>query len=109
MKFFGRINDGLDEGEGGDGITGFGPFKDLGSNITLDEDVISGEPNSPPVMTLNISVPDTADQATEGVQIQVIYYETSGIEFILGGEPCVDDPHLSDDAPRVRDRGLHER
>ena len=28
------------------------------------------------------------------VQLQVIYYETSGFEFILGGETCVDDPHL---------------
>ncbi len=98
VKFFGRIDDGLaaDTG-GGDDVTGFGPFQDLGSNITLDEDVISGEPDSPPVMTLNISVPDSAG-ANQGVQIQVIYYETSGIEFILGGEPCVDDPHLSDDA-----------
>ena len=97
MKFFGRVDDGVAGITDGDGIEGFGPFKNLGSNITLDEDVISGEPNSPPVMTLNISVPDTAG-ANEGVQIQVIYYETSGIEFILGGEPCVDDPHLSDDA-----------
>ena len=97
VKFFGRVDDGVAGITDGDGITGFGPFKNLGSNITLDEDVISGEPNSPPVMTLNISVPDTAG-ANEGVQIQVIYYETSGIEFILGGEPCVDDPHLSDDA-----------
>ena len=39
-------------------IGGFGPFKDIGANISLDEDVISGEPNEPPVMTLNISVPD---------------------------------------------------
>ena len=39
-------------------INGYGPFKDIGSNIVLDEDVISGEPDSPPVMTLNISVPD---------------------------------------------------
>ena len=91
VKFFGRIN------PGGGGADNYGPFEDLGSNITLDEDVISGEPNSPPVMTLNISVPDAQDAA---VQIQVIYYETSGIEFILGGESCVDDPHLETD-PRL--------
>ena len=95
MKFFGRVDDGVDGTTDGDGIEGFGPFRDLSAFITLDEDVISGEPNSPPLMTLNISVPDTAE-ADEGVQIQVIYYETSGIEFILGGEPCVDDPHLKD-------------
>ena len=88
VKFFGRINPGDASGVAGT----YGPFKDIGSNVSLDEDVISGEPNSPPVMTLNISVPDAANAA---VQIQVIYYETSGIEFILGGERCVDDPHLS--------------
>ena len=87
VKFFGRINPGDAPGVAGT----YGPFKDIGSNVSLDEDVISGEPNSPPVMTLNISVPDAANAA---VQIQVIYYETSGIEFILGGERCVDDPHL---------------
>ena len=90
VKFFGRVNDGLDAGApGGDDVTGFGPFKDIGSNIVLDEDVISGEPDSPPVMTLNISVPDAAPAA---VEIQVIYYETSGIEYILGGEVCEEDP-----------------
>ena len=82
VKFFGRINP-------GGTAAGYGPFQDLGSNIVLDEDVISGEPDSPPVMTLNISVPD-ADNAA--VQIQVIYYETSGIEYILGGELCEEDP-----------------
>ena len=101
VKFFGRVNDGM-PAPGGDDVNGFGPFKDIGSNIVLDEDVISGEPNSPPVMTLNISVPDAPGAA---VQIQVIYYETSGIEFILGGEPCVDDPHLDPMKPsRVRDK-----
>ena len=64
-------------------------------------------------MTLNISVPDAAGAA---VQIQVIYYETSGIEFILGGERvCVDDPTphgTENDAVQERefaDGGLHER
>ena len=90
VKFFGRVNDGLAVGApGGDDVAGFGPFKDIGSNIVLDEDVISGEPDSPPVMTLNISVPDATDAA---VEIQVIYYETSGIEYILGGEVCEEDP-----------------
>ena len=86
VKFFGRVN------PGGGTDPEYGPFGDIGANISLDEDVISGEPNEPPVMTLNISVPD-ADNAA--VQLQVIYYETSGIEFILGGETCVDDPHIS--------------
>ena len=77
---------------GGDEINGFGPFKNIGSNISLDEDVISGEPNEPPVMTLNISVPDGASGSSGEVQIQVIYYETSGIEYIQGGEKCYPDP-----------------
>ena len=91
VKFFGRVHDGLDETEGGDGIAGFGPFRDIGAYVSLDEDVISGEEDTPPVMTLNISVPDAAS-ADEGVQIQVIYYETSGIEYIQGGDKCFDDP-----------------
>ena len=93
VNFFGRVNDGLDAGAtGGDDVTGFGPFKNIGSNISLDEDVISGEPNEPPVMTLNISVPDGASGSPGEVQIQVIYYETSGIEYIQGGEKCYADP-----------------
>ena len=60
VKFFGRVDDGIAGTDAGDEIDGFGPFRDLGSFITLDEDVISGEPNEPPVMTLNISVPDSA-------------------------------------------------
>lgn len=99
VKFFGRINDGLAADAGGDGVDGYGPFKDLGSNIVLDEDVISGEEDEPPVMTLNISVPDATGAA---VQLQVIYYETSGTEFIIGGgsgktDVCVPDLHLQTD------------
>ena len=60
VKFFGRVDDGIAVDAGGDDIGGFGPFKDIGANITLDEDVISGEEDEPPVMTLNISVPDGA-------------------------------------------------
>ena len=93
VKFFGRVNDGLAVGAtGGDDFADYGPFKDIGANISLDEDVISGEPDSPPVMTLNISVPDGASGSSGMVQLQVIYYETSGIEYILGGEVCEEDP-----------------
>ena len=92
MKFFGRVDDGIAGVEDGDKNDGFGPFKNIGSNIALDEDVISGEPNEPPVMTLNISVPDGASGSPGMVQIQVIYYETSGIEYIQGGEKCYPDP-----------------
>ena len=64
-------------------------FEDIGVYVSLDEDVISGAPGTPPVMTLNISVPDATGS---DVQIQVIYYETSGIEYIQGGDKCFDDP-----------------
>ena len=44
---------------GGDDVTAdFGPFKELDGYISLDEDVLSGDVNTPPVMTLNVSVPD---------------------------------------------------
>ncbi len=98
VEFFGRVNDGLAAGDpGGDDIDGYGPFKDIGANVDLDEDVISGEPNEPPVMTVNVSVPDSTGAA---VQIQVIYYETSGREFIIGGgtaangDTCIENLHL---------------
>ena len=98
VKFFGRVNDGLAAGvAGGDDSDTFGPFKDIGANISLDEDVISGEPNEPPVMTLNISVPDGAANSPGMVQLQVIYYETSGIEFIIGGGTDDDDASTDDD------------
>ncbi len=80
VKFFGRVKRGTAD---------YGEFGDISANVSLDEDVISGAPGTPPVMTLNISVPDAAGS---DVQIQVIYYETSGIEYILGGDKCFDDP-----------------
>ena len=102
VKFFGRVDDGIDNE-----IDGFGPFKDIGANISLDEDVISGEPNEPPVMTLNISVPDGRENTSGMVQLQVIYYETSGIEFIIGGgtsetgDICIADLHLEEAGSRT--------
>ncbi len=104
VKFFGRVNDGLTPGTdaGGDDVDGFGPFKDLKAHITLDEDVISGAPDTPPAMVLQINVPDSAE-ATEGVQLQMIYYETSGIEYIQGGDTCFDDPDNTTDDPDTTD------
>ena len=97
VKFFGRVNPGGTD-------AAYGDFGDIGSYITLDEDVISGEEDEPPVMTLNISVPDAANA---GVQLQVIYYETSGIEFIIGGgtsetgDICIADLHLEEAGSRT--------
>ena len=89
VKFFGRVNDGNESLMAGDNVNGLGPFGDIGAYVSLDEDVISGEENTPPVMTLNISVPDASGSQ---VQLQVIYYETSGIEYIQGGDKCFGDP-----------------
>ena len=80
VKFFGRVKV---------GAGGYGDFEDIGNYISLDEDVISGAPGTPPVTALNISVPDATGS---DVQVQVIYYETSGFEYIQGGDPCFDDP-----------------
>ena len=40
-------------------------------------------------MTLNVSVPDATGAM---VDLQVIYYETSGVEYIQGGDACFEDP-----------------
>ena len=45
-------------------------------------------------MTLNVSVPDAAGAM---VDLQVIYYETSGFEYIQGGDKCFPDPDDQDD------------
>ena len=83
VKFFGRVNP-------GDAAV-LGPFGDLGGYITLDEDVVSGETNTPPAMVIQVSVPDSVD-GNAAVQLQLIYYETSGIDYLQGGVPCFDDP-----------------
>lgn len=87
VKFFGRVNDG----------NGLGVFEDIGDYISLDEDVISGDLNTQPAMAVNVSVPRApGTTGTPEVQLQLIYYETSGIEYILGDERCFADP---DDTP----------
>ena len=44
-------------------IDGWGPFKDIGGNVKLDEDVVSGE-NGTPAMVLNVSVPELPAQVS---------------------------------------------
>ena len=70
VKFFGRIQ------ESG---RSYDPFKDIGNNVRLDEDVISGESGTP-AMVLNVDVPSGGM-----VDLQVIYYETSDLEDLDGG------------------------
>ena len=95
VKFFGRVNDGLAaEDENGDDSAAFGSFQELNTYISLDEDVISGEINTPPVMTLNVNVPDPTNAQ---VELQVIYYETSGVEYIEGNDKCFPDPDNTED------------
>ena len=68
---------------------------DLKDYVSLDEDVISGETDTPPAMTLRVDVPsdvDTTNGNAPDVQLQVIYYETSGKEYIQGGDKCFADP-----------------
>ena len=96
VKFFGRVDDGVAAAAGGDELDGFGPFKDLKAHITLDEDVISGDTDTPPAMVLQVNVPDSAGSG-QGVQLQLIYYETSGVEYIQGGDTCFDDPDNTED------------
>ena len=76
VRFFGKIG-----AAGSTGLTDEGVFDDIGGNITLDEDVISGDTNVPPAMVLNVSVPQG-----EQVALQVIYYETSDVEDLVGGQ-----------------------
>ena len=84
VKFFGCVGD-----DNADGTCDAGDaFKDIGDNVILDEDVVSGE-NGTPAMVLNVSVPTGGE-----VLLQVIYYETSGVEDLDGGDTyaCGDDP-----------------
>ena len=90
VKFFGRVNDGIGA-TAGDEVDGVGPFRDIGTWIKIDEDVISGETDIAPAIKLNISVPNGGV-----VQLQLIYYETSGIEYIEGGVTCEEEPAKAD-------------
>ena len=66
VKFFGTVGD--------------GPFKDLKSNVELDEDVVSGGPDTQPAMVVRVSAP-----SDNPVTIEVIYYQTSDQENLVGG------------------------
>jgi hypothetical protein len=79
VRFFGRIDD--DD----DGQETYGKFEDIGRYIKLDEDVIPGDDGGAPSMALNVSVPSGG-----GVDLQVVYYETSDVEDLVGGDSYVD-------------------
>ena len=88
VKFFGRVDDGIDSDTDGDGVNGgVGPFSEIGTWIKIDEDVISGDTDIAPAIKLNVSVPNGGE-----VELHLIYYETSGVEYIEGGIKCVDEP-----------------
>ena len=86
VKFFGRVstNDATIET---DNVTATEKFQDIGDWIKIDEDVISGDTNTAPIIKLNVSVPNGG-----AVALQLIYYETSGVEYIEGGVQCYGDP-----------------
>lgn len=84
VKFFGRVS--------ADGDTTFDideKFQDIGKWVKRDEDVISGDTNIAPAIKLNVSVPNDG-----AVALQLIFYQTSGVEYIEGGIQCVDDPEV---------------
>ena len=91
VRFFGRVNDGIGA-TGGDEVDGVGPFRDIGTWIKIDEDVVEGDTNIAPAIKLNVSVPNDGT-----VELQLIYYETSGIEYIEGGIRCYDEPEKADE------------
>ena len=92
VKFFGKVATG-DGRDGKVGTQGSETFKDLSSYIKLDEDVISGGPTVPPAMVLNVSVPTNGT-----VGLHVIYYQTSEVEDLFGGDKyCTGDNGVDSD------------
>ena len=83
VKFFGTVT-----GVGELATDEATPFRDLSGYVTLDEDVGSGDINTPPYMVIRVNVP-----AGETVTVQVVYYETSDQENLVGGIAyCADGP-----------------
>ena len=80
MRFFGTVTDVND-----------GDFMDLADYVRVDEDVISGDTVSPPTAVLLLDVP-----SGETLTLQLIYYETSDIEYIMGGEVCKEATAMDD-------------
>ena len=93
VKFFGQSHDGTQRR-----WCDIEDYRRL--HLSLDEDVISGDLNTQPAMALNVSVPQGVDAA---VQLQLIYYETSGFEYIEGNDPCFADPDDTADDPATTD------
>ena len=77
-------------------LTDIHSFKELSGYVTLDEDVGSGDINTPPYMVIRVNVP-----AGQTVTVQVIYYETSDKENLVGGDAyCADGADADDDDDR---------
>lgn len=92
VKFFGRVDDGIDNTTSGDRVNAApGPFQEIGTWIEIDEDVISGDTNIAPAIKLNVSVPNGGS-----VELQLIFYQTSGVEYLEGGVQCIDEPEKAD-------------
>ena len=98
MRFFGTL---IDTPGGGtwtppDDITP-GDFIDLEDYVRVDEDVLSGNEISAATAVLLLDVPPEAT-----LTLELIYYETSDIEYIMGGEECrpavVETPSVDDPA-----------
>ncbi len=89
IRFFGTVTAGGTESA----------FQNLEDFISLDEDVVPGEANVPPALSVNVSVSGT-------VKVEVIYYETSEVEYILGGDNCEADNRPGDAAGCIDDEEL---
>lgn len=86
VRFFGTVSGVNDD-----------KFMDLEAYVRIDEDVISAGVESAPTAVLLLDIPANAT-----LTLQLIYYETSDIEYIMGGERCrpavVATPALTDPA-----------
>ncbi len=82
IVWFGTVDDGIAAADGGDGVTGAGPFMDLKNHVSLDEDLGSGVRGEiAPWMRVTVSVP-----AGGNVTILAIYFQTSQPEILAGGK-----------------------
>lgn len=72
VRFFGTVT-GVNSGN----------FMDLRDYVRIDEDVTSSDTESAPSVVLLLDVPSGST-----LELELIYYETSDVEYIMGGERC---------------------
>ena len=103
MRFFGSV-----ENHGPDGVDGGGddldiPFGELDRFLTWDEDVEPGTPEAAPAVSIQANL-----RAGDTLTLRAIYYLTSEVEYMLGGEMCIPAagiPETSDGAADGVEKG----